>query len=76
MRLRRGANPFTAAATAVAQAPVPQAIVTPLGTGRFNSGDNFTFNVYAQPGQSAQEIALAVKRVFLREDAQRRAVYA
>lgn len=53
-----------------------QAIVTPLGTGRFNTGDNFTFNVYAQPGQSAQEIALAVKRVFLREDAQRRAVYA
>ena len=54
-----------------------RAVVTPLSStpGRFASG-NVTINVYAQPGQSAKQIAAEVQRVFVMQQKQRGAAYA
>lgn len=40
-----------------------------------NTG-NFTFNIYAQPGQDAEEIAREVEKVFVRKANQRKAAFA
>lgn len=37
---------------------------------------NFTFNIYAQPGQDAEEIAREVEKVFVRKANQRKAAFA
>ena|GEM_PF-5698408 len=38
--------------------------------------NSYTFNVYAQPGQDAREIAHEVQRILVHEARQREAVYA
>lgn len=55
-----------------------RAIVTPLGTDgqRLGGNNSYTFNVYAQPGQSAQQIAEEVQRIFVQQQRQREAAYA
>ena len=54
-----------------------QAVVRPIeGAQRFGDNVNNTFNVYAQPGQSPEQIAREVERIMTREQAQRRAAYA
>lgn len=57
-----------------------RAVVTPLnsptGGARMGENNSYTFNVYAQPGQSAQEIAQEVQRIMIREHRQRSAAYA
>lgn len=40
-----------------------------------NTGGN-TFNIYAQPGQDAREIAREVQKIFVREENQRKAAFA
>ena len=40
-----------------------------------NTG-NYTFNIYAQPGQDAEEIAREVEKVFVRKANQRKAAFA
>lgn len=51
-----------------------RAVVTPI-PGAQRGGDT-TFNIYAQPGQSAQQIAQEVQRILVREQRQRSAAYA
>lgn len=54
-----------------------QAVVTPLpGADRWGSNDEYNFNIYTQPGQSAQQIAAEVQKVLVRQQQQRRAAYA
>lgn len=57
-----------------------RAVVTPMGGAqdgqRMGETNNYTFNVYAQPGQSAEQIAAAVQRVLVRQEKQRSAAYA
>lgn len=57
-----------------------RAVVTPLnsptGGARMGENNSYTFNVYAQPGQSAQQIAQEVQRIMIREHRQRSAAYA
>lgn len=55
-----------------------RAIVTPLSNqpGRLGGDTNVNITINAQPGQSAEQIAAAVKRVFIREMEQRSAAYA
>lgn len=55
-----------------------QAIVTPMTSQPARLGGNQTFNftINTQPGQSAEQIAAAVKRVFIREMQERSAAYA
>lgn len=58
-----------------------RAVVTPMNTGSAEGGRlggtvNNTFNVYAQPGQDARQIAAEIQRIWQREDNQRRAAYA
>ena len=56
-----------------------QAVVTPIkGAERWGGGDtyDYTFNVYAQPGQDARQIAAEVQRIMVRQQQQRRAAYA
>lgn len=54
-----------------------QAVVTPLpGAERWGSNDEYNFNIYTQPGQSAQQIAAEVQKVLVRQQQQRRAAYA
>ena len=54
-----------------------QAVVRPIeGAQRFGDNVTNTFNVYAQPGQSPEQIAREVERIMTREQAQRRAAYA
>lgn len=55
-----------------------RAIVTPLTNQPARMGGDTTVNISinAQPGQSAEDIAAAVKRVFVREMEQRSAAYA
>lgn len=55
-----------------------QAIVTPMTNQPARLGGNQTFNftINTQPGQSAEQIAAAVKRVFIREMQERSAAYA
>lgn len=52
-----------------------RAIVTPIDQSRTDNSV-VTINVYAQPGQSAQQIAQEVKRLFMREQEGRLAAYA
>lgn len=52
-----------------------RAIVTPIPNAARGDG-SYTFNVYAQPGQSAQQIAQEVQRIMVREQRQRSAAYA
>lgn len=52
-----------------------RAIVTPIDQSRTDNSI-VTINVYAQPGQSAQQIAQEVKRLFMREQEGRLAAYA
>ena len=40
-----------------------------------NTG-SYTFNIYAQPGQDAEEIAREVEKVFIRKANQRKAAFA
>ena len=56
-----------------------QAVVTPIkGAERWGGGDtyDYTFNVYAQPGKDARQIAAEVQRIMVRKQQQRRAAYA
>ena len=55
-----------------------RAIVTPMSNqpGRLGGDTNVNITINAQPGQSAEQIAAAVKRVFIREMQQREAAYA
>lgn len=56
-----------------------QAVVTPMqGAARFgsNTTNNVTLNVYAQPGQSARDIAREAIDIMTRETRQRSAAYA
>lgn len=55
-----------------------RAIVTPLGTDGQRLGGNQTFNftINAAPGQSAQQIAEEVQRIFVQQQRQREAAYA
>ena len=55
-----------------------RAMVTPLSStpGRMGGTTNNTFNIYAQPGQDARQIAAEVQRIFVREQRQRGAAYA
>lgn len=55
-----------------------RAIVTPLSDtpGRMGGTVNNTFNIYAQPGQDARQIAAEVQRIMVREARQRGAAYA
>lgn len=55
-----------------------RAVVTPLSSapGRMGGTVNNTFNVYAQPGQDARQIAAEVQRIMVREARQRGAAYA
>lgn len=53
-----------------------QAVVKPLGTGRFNRGNEVTINVYPQPGQSEEEIARMVERRFTAWQSQEGAAFA
>ena len=48
-----------------------RAVVTPLGVGAA-SGDTITFNIYQQPGESAEALADKVQRVLVRRERQRR----
>ena len=40
------------------------------------STGSYTFNIYAQPGQDAREIAREVQKIFVREEQQRKAAFA
>ena len=56
-----------------------RAVVTPMNGGesrRMGETNNYTFNVYAQPGQSAQQIAAEVQRIMVRQQRQRDVAYA
>ena len=55
-----------------------RAIVTPMTNqpARMGGDTNVNITINAQPGQSAEQIAAAVKRVFVREMQQREAAYA
>jgi len=55
-----------------------RAIVTPMTNqpARMGGDTNVSITINAQPGQSAEDIAAAVKRVFIREMQQREAAYA
>ena len=55
-----------------------RAVVTPMTNqpARMGANQTFNFTINAQPGQSAEQIAAAVKRVFIREMQERSAVYA
>lgn len=55
-----------------------RAIVTPLSDtpGRMGGTTQNTFNIYAQPGQDARQIAAEVQRIMVREARQRGAAYA
>ena len=55
-----------------------RAIVTPLSStpGRMGGTTNNTFNIYAQQGQDARQIAAEVQRIMVREARQRGAAYA
>ena len=56
-----------------------RAVVTPMNSGenrRMGETNNYTFNVYAQPGQSAQQIAAEVQRIMVRQQRQRDVAYA
>lgn len=55
-----------------------RAVVTPLTNqpGRLGGDTTVNITINAQPGQSAEQIAAAVKRVFVREMQQREAAYA
>lgn len=44
--------------------------------GRYGSGMNNTFNIYAQPGQDVQELAREVEKVLVRLQNQRKAAFA
>ena len=54
------------------------AVVTPITNQPARMGGDTTVNITInpQPGQSAEQIAAAVKRVFVREMQQREAAYA